>query len=136
GAPLTLKALFDLVGAGGLITEDMPIVIELRPEIAPIVTTGPGPDGATGELRFSGYRTTIRLAEGTGILLELVLDFRTGIGLELVDGGLGFTFGLPAPGDMTATVSQNPLALPEPLITTVFEQLAPQVFGSVQEVLP
>ncbi len=136
GQPLSLKALFDMIGAGGLITEDIPIVIELRPEIAPIVTTGPGPDGATGELLFSGYRTTIKTVEDSGVLLELVLDFRTGIGLELVDGGLGFTFGQPAPGDMTATVSKNPLSLPEPLITSVFEELSPQVFGSVQEVLP
>jgi hypothetical protein len=137
GQPLTLKSLFDLVGAGGLITQDRPVVISLRPEVAPIVTTAPGPDGATGELRFSGYSTTIKTADETNaLLLELVLDFRTGIGLELVDGGLGFTFAQPAAGDMSATISKNPLGLPEPLITSVFQQLSPQVFGSVQDVLP
>jgi hypothetical protein len=33
GQALTLVSLFDLVGAGGLITEDAPVVIELRPEV-------------------------------------------------------------------------------------------------------
>lgn len=137
GQPLTLKSLFDLVGAGGLITEDMPVTIELRPEIAPIVTTAPGPDGATGELRFAGYRTTIKTAGDDGaVLLELVLDFRTGVGLELVDGGLGFTFAQPAEGDIAATITKNPFGLPEELIGAVFQQLSPHVFASVQEMLP
>ena len=137
GQPLTLVSLFDLVGAGGLITEDAPVVIELRPEVAPIVTTGPGPNGATGELRFSGYRATIKTAnEADAVLLELVLDFRTGIGLELIDGGLGFTFAQPAEEDFSATISKNPLGLPEALITSVFQELSPQVFASVQDVLP
>jgi hypothetical protein len=70
------------------------------------------------------------------VLLELVLDFRTGIGLELVDGGLGFTFAQPAEEDFSATISKNPLGLPEALITSVFQQLSPQVFASVQDVLP
>ena len=137
GQPLTLKSLFDLVGAGGLITQDQPVVISLRPEIAPIVTTAPGPAGATGELRFSGYKVEIKTAgDPAGVLLSLVLDFRTGVGLELVDGGLGFTFDQPAQEDMTATVIRNPLALPEALVAAVFQQLSPQVFASVQDVLP
>ena len=112
--PLTLKALFDLVGAGGLIAQDRPVAISLRPEVAPIVTTAPGPAGSTGELAFSGYRTTIRTADDTNaVLLELVLDFRTGIGLELVDGGLGFTFAQPAEEDMTATISKNRWGYPK-----------------------
>jgi hypothetical protein len=137
GRQLTLKGLFDLVGAGGLITADQPIVISLRPEVAPIVTTGPGPAGATGELRFSGYRVTVKtVGPQPVLLLGLVLDFRTGIGLELVDGGLGFTFAQPAEEDMTATVTANPLGLPEALIGSVFQQLSPQVFATVQDVLP
>jgi len=45
GVPLTLKALLDLVGAGGAVTEDRPMVIQLRPEVAPIVTQEDGPGG-------------------------------------------------------------------------------------------
>ena len=137
GQPLTLRSLFDLVGAGGLITQDQPVTISLRPEIAPIVTTEPGPGGATGELLFSGYKATIRTTGATpAVLLALVLDFRTGVGLELVDGGLGFTFDQPAPEDLTAITTTNALGLPEELIASVFQQLSPQVFASVQDVLP
>jgi hypothetical protein len=137
GQPLTLRSLFDLVGAGGLITQDQPVTISLRPEIAPIVTTAPGPAGATGELRFNGYRATIKTTGSVqAVLLELVLDFRTGVGLELVDGGLGFTFDQPAPEDLSAITTKNALGLPEELIGSVFQQLSPQVFASVQDVLP
>jgi hypothetical protein len=137
GQPLTLRSLLDLVGAGGLITQDRPVAITLRPEIAPIVTTAPGPGGATGELRFHGYRATIKTTDETNTtLLELVLDFRTGVGLELTDTGLGFTFAQPAAGDLSATISKNTFELPEQLILDVFHQLSPQVFGSVQDTLP
>jgi hypothetical protein len=137
GQPLTLRALFDLVGAGGLITQDRPVAITLRPEVAPIVTTAPGPGGAIGELRFHGYRATIKTTDETNTtLLELVLDFRTGVGLELTDTGLGFTFAQPAAGDLSAIITKNTFNLPEPLVLGVFEQLSPQVFGSVQDTLP
>jgi hypothetical protein len=137
GEPLSLRSLFDLVGAGDVVTEDIPIVIELRPEVAPIVTTAAGPDGATGELRFHGYRATVRtVGPDGGVLLELVLDFRTGVGLELTGSGLGFTFAQPADEDLAATVTQNGLGLPESIVDAVFVQLSPQVFGAVQDTLP
>jgi hypothetical protein len=136
GVPLSLKALYDLVGAGGLVTQDRPLAIALRPEVAPIVTTGPGPGGALGELVLHGYRATIRTTDDNAVFLELVLDFRTGVGLELTDGGLGFTFDPPAAEDLAVTVTQNPNHLPDALVTGVFGQVTPQVFASVQDVLP
>ena len=113
GQPLTLRSLFDLVGAGGLITQDRPVAITLRPEVAPIVTPAPGPGGATGELRFHGYRAVIKTADETNaVLLELVLDFRTGVGLVLTDAGLGFTFAQPAAEDLSATITKNTSTCP------------------------
>ena len=135
-APLSLKALYDLVGAGGLVTEDRPLAIALRPEVAPIVTTAEGPGDALGEMLFHGYRATITTTDDNRVFLELVLDFRTGVGMALVGGGLGFTFDPPAAGDLDATITQNPNKLPEALVDQVFAQLAPQVFGAVQDVLP
>ncbi len=137
GEPLTLRGLFDLIGAGGLITEDHPVVISLRPEVAPFVTTEPGPDGSIGEMRLGGYRTTIAVAgDDPTLLLELVLDFRTGVGLELADDGLAFTFAQPSEDDLEAAIIENPLGLPPALIEGVFAELAPQVFGSVEDELP
>ena len=83
-----------------------------------------------------GYRATIRTTDDDAVFLELVLDFRTGVGLELVDGGLSFTFDPPAAGDLHVTITQNPNHLPEALVTGVFGQVTPQVFASVQDVLP
>jgi hypothetical protein len=136
GVPLTLKGLYDLVGAGGLITEDRPMAISLRPEVAPIVTTEPGSGESVGRMRFYGYRAVLRTTDDNATFLELVLDFETGVGLTLVDGGLGFTFDPPAPRDLTATITQNPNNLPAALVDQVFASLTPQVFASVQDVLP
>jgi hypothetical protein len=136
GVPLTLKGLYDLVGAGGLITEDRPMAISPRPEVAPIVTTEPGSGESVGRMRFYGYRAVLRTTDDNATFLELVLDFETGVGLTLVDGGLGFTFDPPAPRDLTATITQNPNNLPAALVDQVFASLTPQVFASVQDVLP
>jgi hypothetical protein len=89
-----------------------------------------------GELVLHGYRATIRTTDDNAVFLELVLDFRTGVGLELVDGGLSFTFDPPAAGDLAVTLTQNPNHLPGALVTGVFAQVTPHVFASVQDVLP
>ena len=141
GQPLTLRSLLDTIGAGGLVTQDHPVVITLRPEVAPIVTTGAGPDGALGSLVFAGYRVTVRATDGQGsaLLLELVIDFTTGVGLVVrdgPDGGLGFTFDQPAADRISTDITQNPLGLPAGVVEQIFQQLSPQVFASVQDVLP
>lgn len=138
GQPLTLKSLLDLIGAGGLVTVDSPLVVELRPEVAPVVTTAPGPAGALGEMRLSGYRVRLRGvgAEEGRVLAELVLDFTTGVDLTFADGGLAFAFDTPAPEAFDVTITHNPLALPPAIIEQLFELLAPRVFASVQDALP
>lgn len=137
GAPLTLRSLFDLIGAGGLVPNDLPMVVELRPEVAPVVSTGPGPAGALGELRMSGYRATVRTNDAArGVFIELVVDFRTGVSLVLAPDGLRFGLDAPAADDFSATLTQNPLGLPPELIEQVFLELSPDVFGAVQEALP
>jgi hypothetical protein len=136
GVPLTLRGLYDLVGASSLVTQDHPLAISLRPEVAPIVTTAPGPAGALGEMKLSGYRATIRTTDDNAVFLELVLDFRTGVGLVFGGAGLAFAFAPPAAGELTTTITRNPNSLPESLVGSVFEQLSPQVFASVQDVLP
>ena len=136
GVPLTLKALLDLVGAGGAVTEDRPMVIQLRPEVAPIVTQEDGPGGALGEMLLHGYRATIFTTDDAKVWLELVLDFRTGVGMEMTGDGLALTFDTPAAGDLDLTVTKNPNNIPPALIDAVFAQLTPQVFGAVQDVLP
>jgi hypothetical protein len=137
GQPLTLKSLLDLIGAGDLITEDRPIVIELRPEVAPIITEGPGPNGALAELRMAGYGVTLRATDGTDeTLLRVVLDFRTGITMVFAEGELTFSFDTPADEDFDATVVRNAFGLPDELVETALRALTPQVFGSVQDALP
>jgi hypothetical protein len=137
GQPLTLRRLFDTIGAGGVVTQDRPIVITLRPEVAPIVTTADAPAGALGELRFHGYRVTVKTADETNtVITELVIDFSTGVDLTLQDDGLAFAFDQPEAEDFHSDIVQNPLNLPADVVDQVFEALAPDVFGAVGESLP
>ena len=138
GQPLTLKSLLDLIGAGGLVTTDYPLVVELRPEVAPIVTTSPGPGGALGEMRMSGFRANVKVndPENPTTLVELVIDFRTGVGMEFDGTGLAFTFAQPADEDFSATITQNPLNLPPAIVEAVFRELSPRVFAAVGDALP
>lgn len=136
GQPLTLRRLLDLIGAGGLVPEDMPLVVELRPEVAPVVTPAAGPGGELAELRLAGYRVLLRSPDGKVVLGEIVVDFTTGIDLTFADGGLAFVFAPPAAADLEVTITQNPLALPAAVIELVVEQLTPRVFASLQDALP
>jgi hypothetical protein len=138
GQPLTLKSMLDLIGAGGLVTTDFPLVVELRPEVAPIVTTNPGPGGALGEMRMSGFRATVKVNDPANptTLLQLVIDFRTGVGMEFDGTGLAFTFAQPADEDFSATITQNPLNLPPAIVEDVFRALSPRVFDAVGDALP
>ncbi len=137
GQPVTLKTLFDAIGAGGLVTDNRPVVIQLRPEVAPIVTTADPPAGSLARLRFNGYRITVKTADqDAALLMELVSDFTTGINLELADGGLAFAFDQPAPEHFSSDIVQNPLGLPETVVDQVFANLTPQVFDAVGEALP
>jgi hypothetical protein len=138
GEPLTLESMLDLIGAGGLVTTDYPLVVELRPEVAPIVTTDAGPGGALGEMRMSGYRATVKVDDPTdpATLIELVLDFRTGVGMVFDGTGLAFTFDQPAEEDFSATITQNPLNLPPAIVEDVFRELSPRVFSAVGDALP
>jgi hypothetical protein len=137
GQPVTLKTLFDAVGAGGLVTDDRPVVIQLRPEVAPIVTTADPPAGSLGQMRFNGYRVTVKTNdEASALLMELVIDFTTGVGLGLDGGGLAFDFDQPAPEDFSSDIVQNPLKLPESVVDQVFAALSPQVFAAVGQALP
>lgn len=137
GQPVTLKTLFDAIGAGGLITDNRPVIIRLRPEVAPIVTTAEAPEGALGELRFHGYRITVRTNDAAqALLVDSVIDFRTGVDLTLEDDGLAFSFSQPAAEDFSSDLVQNPLNLPPALVDQVFTSLTPQVFDAVGEVLP
>jgi hypothetical protein len=85
---------------------------------------------------FHGYRATIRTTDDNAVFLELVLDFRTGVGMEVTPGGLAFSFDPPAEGDLDVTITRNPPNIPPAIIDQVFAQLTPQVFGAVQDVLP
>ena len=94
------------------------------------------PGGALGEMLLHGYRATIFTTDDAKVWLELVLDFRTGVGMAMTGDGLAFTFDPPAAGDLDVTVTKNPNDIPPALIDAVFAQLTPQVFGAVQDVLP
>jgi hypothetical protein len=137
GQPLTLKTLLDTIGAGGLVTDDRPLVISLRPEIAPFVTTAEPPAGALAEMLFHGYRVTVKTADATNaVLMQLVIDFSTGVDLAVDDEGLAFSFDTPAAENFSSDITSNPLGLPADVIDQVFQTLSPRVFAAVAEVLP
>ena len=116
---------------------DRPVVIQLRPEVAPVVTTADPPEGSLGEMRFNGYRVTVKTSDETqAVLMELVIDFTTGISLGLADDGLAFEFDQPAPENFSSDIVKNPLNLPDELVDQVFATLTPQVFDAVGDALP
>ena len=116
-------------GRRRLVTEDRPLAIALRLEVAPIVTTAearatpsarccstatgpPSPPPTTTGCSWSWCSTSApAMVAGAGRRRPT-------------------TFDPPAAGDLDATITQNPNKLPEALVDQVFAQLVSQVFGA------
>lgn len=135
GTQLSTNLLILLLG-GLPLYEDQPVLLELRPEIAPVVTTGPALAGGLGDFYLSGYRVKVFASDVDQLLAEFVIDFHSAAGLDFIGGELAFTLTAPTPDALDVTVVQNVLGVPDSRIEPFVETAAPLVFQAVSDQLP
>ncbi len=85
-----------------------PIVVSLRPQLAPILTGAPGPGGELAEMRIAGLRVEIRMVANNVLLLGTIVDADLGVNLSVSNGALGFSLGAVDAGDIHVTLVDNP----------------------------
>jgi hypothetical protein len=109
----------------------MPLVIRLRPSIAPAVTANAGPNGELAELRVAGLTTEIRQPNAPAPLLSIEVDARGGPDGGFENGGLVFSLGAPNPGDVAVTILENPISTNEANLQSFLLNVLPTAFPAL-----
>ncbi len=112
-----------------------PIVVSLRPQLAPILTGEPGPGGELAEMRIAGLRIEIRMASNNVLLLGMIVDTNLGVNLAVANGALGFSLGAVDAGDIHVTLVDNPQNVNETnvlgFLPGIFPFLLPTLAGAL-----
>lgn len=119
----------------GLFPDSEPVVVQLRPVIAPIVTGEPGPLGELAELRMSHLLVDMRVVNPDFLALRLAVDVDLGIDLVASPTGLGFSIGLPAPEDVNLDILENPLNSNEVVLQSFLSTFLPLAFPGLADAL-
>ncbi|RIL04743.1 MAG: hypothetical protein DCC71_12895 [Proteobacteria bacterium] len=109
----------------------LPLVIRLRPTIAPIVTSAGGPNGELAELRIGALAVEIREPGAASPLLGVEVDARVGLDLSFGGGGLAFAVSAPAPEDVAVTILVNPIQTNEANLQSFLLQTLPTAFPAL-----
>lgn len=132
GVPITVGILSVLVPGIDLgLPTSTPIVVELQPTVAPVMTGAPGPGGELVEFRLGGLRVALTAPTAGVEIIGLVTDVVAGVDLALDASGIGFEIGLPAAEDIALNIVSNPLGLDEELILGLIPTLLPLALPSL-----
>lgn len=112
-----------------------PVVVQLRPVLAPIVTGAPGPLGELAELRVSHLLVDLRVVNADFLALGLAVDVDLGIDLVASPTGLGFSIGQPAPEDVNIDILENPLNANETVLQAFLASFLPLAFPGLADAL-
>jgi hypothetical protein len=130
GGPLTLTAglLQSFVPELSQFPPTEEIVIEARPELAPIVSGESGPGGELTEMRISHLLVNMRLVESGLLLLSMAVDATVGVDLDFDAGGVGFSLGNPAPEDIGISILTNTIDADEAGLESFMASIMPFAF--------
>ncbi len=134
--PITAGLLALLAPELGQLPPATPLVIEVTPTLAPLVTGSPGPGGELTELRVAQVLVEI-VQPGVAVWLGGALDARLGMTLDfLADGsGLGVVLSQPSAADTTFVVLENPLGADatqlEAVLSAVIRPMIPDLAGAL-----
>ncbi|MEE2674998.1 MAG: hypothetical protein VX466_14445 [Myxococcota bacterium] len=125
--PLTTGTLSLLIPEFSIFPPTAPVLLRLRPTLAPVVTGNSGPGGELAELRIGHLILEIHDATPgvTQPLLALAIDFRAGLEL-LVDNAsdqLAPTLTSIAPADVTISIIDNLVQTDEATLQAVLPVL-------------
>ena len=126
-APLTVGLISILVGpefraAGN--TSD-PVVVQVRPTLAPVLTGKGGPGGEMFEIKLGGLEVSFTLPNDPSFVpLSLNLSLTVGVNLVFNETGLAFDIGTIATDEIDVYVSRNPIEANEEALVTKFKDPA------------
>ncbi len=134
--PITAGLLGGFLPAFDQLDPTQPIRVVLSPTLAPVVSSVPGPAGASVDLRVAAYVIDMFFAGETSPIMQLALDLRAGLDLQLdpATGAVQPRIGEIA--DWSATLIINPLGVDPARIDFFIEQLLPEIDGLNDDLEP
>jgi hypothetical protein len=126
--PLTAGLLAALIPEFGALDPLLPMTIELRPSLAPIVTGNAGPGGELAELRVGQLLGNVVSDDGAGgqtVHLRIAVDFRSGLELAFdpATGGLAPSLGAVTASEIGVAILDNPIGTNELVLQLVLPTL-------------
>lgn len=113
---------------------DEPMVIRVTPNLAPVVTSDPGPQGEIAGLRLGGLDVSLVIRAGLPneiLALRASVDLLAGLDLAFTAGQLVPTIASVDAGDLTVALVDNPLEVNGAQVETVLGLLLPVVLPSL-----
>jgi hypothetical protein len=125
GSPLTAGLLSLFIPQLSSFDPAEPVVIRLRPTIAPVFTGAPGPEGELAELKIAGLAIEMEFAAIHQVFLTLEVDLDAGVDLSFTPAGLEFTLTTPPPASIGMVVTSNLVNTNEAALVFTFRNLFP-----------
>jgi len=136
-APVTAGLLTLLIPELGDTDPTLPLVLQIRPTLAPVLTGNPGLQGELAELRVGGLNVSVyEPVQGTTVVSAQV-DFRAGLEFAFDDltGALVPTLSPVLAGDIDVGITENPIHTNPGTLSFLLEALLPAVLPSVGDTL-
>ncbi|MCP5066644.1 MAG: hypothetical protein GY946_08765 [bacterium] len=113
-----------------------PMVINLAPKLAPIITANPGPAGELLELKISDLEVVVELAAPANTrFLVLAVDADLGVDLSFAGGVLSFVISEVATQDIGITIRHNSLGTNEASLLALLPVLLAQALPTLGDSL-
>lgn len=125
GSPLTAGLLSLFIPQLSTFDPEEPVVIRLRPTLAPVFTGAPGPEGELAELKIAGLAVEMEFAAIHEVFLTLEVDLDAGVDLSFTSAGLAFTLTTPPPASIAMVVTRNLVGTNETALVFTFRNLFP-----------
>jgi hypothetical protein len=128
-----LLALF--IPQFGSLPPTLPLVIEIAPGIAPVVTGNDGPFGELSEMVIPHLVLRIPNPSAPTPYVEFVIDVTIGLDVDFLAGELQFLLGTLSTGLVSVSVTENSINANETSLVNVVLTLAPILFPSLADSL-
>ncbi len=125
GNPLTAGLLALFIPQLASFDPAAPVVIRIRPTLAPVFTGEPGPAGEFAKLKIAALAVEMEFVAGHQVFLSLEVDLDAGLDLAFTPAGLEFTLQTPPPSAIGMTVTLNLVNTNETVLINTFRSLFP-----------
>lgn len=133
--PITAGFLSLLIPQFGSLPPATPLLIEIEPGIAPILTGNDGPFGEIAEMEIPHLLVRIPNPSSSAPYVEFVIDTTVGLEIDFVAGELQFLLGDLDTGLMYVSITENSINANETQLRNVVLTLAPTLFPSLADSL-